>query len=127
MPDHSRRRGTGRPRPPLEHHLRRPDGPGTDDLLVAAGRGDLHALAAFYDTTAPVVFGLLQGVLGDRIRAEQATRRVYLQLWISAASFEPSQRSAHSLLLRTARRELIGRIHEVVIQNQSTPGADAGP
>lgn len=99
-------------------------GHGTDDLLVAAGHGDLQALAAFYDETAPAVFGLLHSVLGHPTLAEQATRRVYLQLWRTAAAFEPTTRSAYSLLLRTTRRELIGRIHEIVTQNLAASGID---
>ncbi|MHA6622449.1 GAF domain-containing protein [Pseudonocardia sp. DLS-67] len=91
----------------------------TDGLLLAAGRGDLRALAAFYDQTVPVVFGLLSGVLGEAAWAERATERVYLQLWRTAPQFDPTEGSAFSLLLRTARRELIGHVCELVIRSPS--------
>lgn len=99
---------------PVSHHL---DRGATDDLLVAAGLGDLGAFATFYDRTAAVVFGLLHAVLGDRGAAEQATQRVYLQLWRGAARFDPSGRSAYALLLFTARRELTDRVHDLVTRN----------
>jgi len=83
-----------------------------DALLIAAGRGDLDAFATFYDRTAPVVFGLLRGVLGQPARAARATQRVYLQLWRDAPVFDATGPSAYATLLRTARREIAGRQSE---------------
>jgi Sigma-70 region 2. len=91
----------------------------TDDLLVAAGRGDLPAFATFYDQTVATVFGLLRSVLGESVGAERATERVYLQLWRAAPRFDPTGRSAYSLLLSTARRELVVRVRDAVAQNQA--------
>lgn len=88
--------------------------PGADDLLIAAGRGDRDAFAVFYDRTAAAVFGLLRSVLLDDAATESATRRVYLHLWRNAARFDPAGRSAYSLLLAIARRELTGRVWELV-------------
>lgn len=102
---------------PASEHL---DRAVTDDLLVAAGRGDLGAFATFYDQTAAVVFGLLRAVLGDPAMAEDATGRVYLHLWRDAARFDPSGRSAYALLLFTARRELVARVHDLVAHNLPT-------
>lgn len=127
MPDHAHRRGTRGAQPSLEVHGRLSDGPDTDDLLVAAGHGDLSALAAFYDATAPVVFGLLHTVLGDRVRAERATERVYLHLWRTAAAFEPAEGSACSLLLRATHREMIGRVQHLLGNGQTKArGSDHG-
>lgn len=84
-----------------------------DALLVAAGRGDVDALGAFYDATAPVVFGLLRRVVGDVEEAARATSRVYLDLWRAAPRFEPDDRSAYALLLHLARREVVGRLGDI--------------
>lgn len=105
--------GRRRRRPLVEPSDRHLNGNVTDDLLVAAGRGDLDAYAAFYDQTAPVIFGLLRGGLGECDGAERATERVYLRLWRTAARFDPTGRSAYALLLCTARRELIGRLRDL--------------
>lgn len=86
------------------------DGTGsdTDALLLAAGRGEVDALGAFYDSTAPTVFGLLQRVIGDPEQVARATERVYLRLWSSAPRFDPDDRSADALVLHVARREIAG-------------------
>lgn len=85
-----------------------------DELLVAAGRGDLGALAAFYDRTAPAVFGLLRAMLGAAPLAESAAERVYLQVWRTAPRFDPAGESAYALLLGAARRELVGRVRDIL-------------
>ena len=85
---------------PSRHH--------TDALLVAAGRGDLDAFAAFYDRTAPTVFRMLHGVLDHAARAERATEDVYLQLWRAAPSFDPTDGSAWAMVMFVARRAFIG-------------------
>jgi DNA-directed RNA polymerase specialized sigma24 family protein len=90
-----------------------------DELLSAAGQGDADALGAFYDRTVVVVFGLLRDVLGEPARAEQATLRVYLQLWRTAPRFDPKHGSAYSLLACTAGRELIGPLREALTQNRA--------
>jgi len=89
----------------------------TDDLLVAAGRGDLGAFGAFYDQTALTVFGMLHTMMADPAGAEQATERVYLHLWRHAARFDPNGKSAYALLLCIARRELINHFHDLITHN----------
>lgn len=61
----------------------------TDDLLLTVGRGDLIAFADLYDQTVTAVYRLLRGVLGDSAEAEQATERVYTQVWRMAPSHDP--------------------------------------
>lgn len=85
-----------------------------DGLLLAAGGGDLSAFAAFYDRTAPAVWGLLRGALDDSADAERAAQRVYAHLWRNAPSFDPFGVPAHSLLMSVARRELVGPIRDLV-------------
>lgn len=85
-------------------------GPWTDDLLVAAGRGDIRALAAFYDSTARPLYGFLRQALRGPEPAERAAAEVYLQIWRSAPQFDPRRCSAYSLLLLLARREVAGRL-----------------
>lgn len=103
-----------------------PDDSAVDALLRAAGQGDVRALGAFYDQTAPTVFGLLRGVLGDEAPAQEATERVYLHLWRAAPRFDPHHGSARSLLLRTARRELIHRTCSLIAAT-ATPGVRTSP
>lgn len=109
-PDHRRPGAAPEHRPParigLDEHV-------VPVLLAAVGRGELDALGARYDRTAPLVFGLLRGALGAR-RAAEATERVYLRVWRGAPAFDPAHDSACTLLLRATRRELVPPVHEAV-------------
>lgn len=94
----------------------------TDALLVAAGRGDLDAFAAFYDLTAPFVFGMLHRVLRHPARAERVTRAVYRHLWRTAPGFDPAiGRSAYATVLLAARRALVGPLHDLVTAGSARP------
>lgn len=98
---------------------RRPPPSGPEDavadaLLRAAAHGDLAALGALYDQTAPTVYGLLRGVLQHQGLAEQATQRVYLHLWRDAPRFDPATGSAYALLIDLARRELTPHLNTVI-------------
>lgn len=83
-----------------------------DALLHAVGRGDMSALRALYDTTAPAVFGLLRQVLRVQAAAERATEQVYLRLWRDAPLFDPETGCARSVLLSAVRTELVHRLRE---------------
>ena len=74
------------------------------DLLRAAGCGDGDAFAALYDRTASVVFGLLQHTLGESA-AERAAVRVYVQVWRTAAAFDPAVMSGGAFLMEAVHRE----------------------
>lgn len=125
MPDHAHRHDPCWVQSRLKAHGRCRGGSDIDDLLVAVGCGDLQALAVLYDTTAPVVFGLLHAVLGHRFRAEQATERVYLHLWGIAPAWEPTKRCAYSLLLHTTGRELTGQVeHHLRTHEQAETDTD---
>ena len=74
------------------------------DLLRAAGRGAGAAFAALSDRTASGVFGLLQPTLGESA-AERAAVRVYVQVWRTAAAFDPAVMSGGAFLLKAVYRE----------------------
>lgn len=113
------RRGSASPRPqpgrspPLGESARAQlSGPQVDRLLTAAGHGDLAAFTAFYDLTAPSVYGLMSAVLGAGSPAEQTTALVYRRLWRHAAHFDPAHQSACTRLLTEFRRELVAPLHD---------------
>lgn len=112
-------------------------GPHTDRLLAAAGRGDVQAFVAFYDLTAPAVFGLLTALFGgDTATAAGAAERAYGRLWRHAPRFDPSQRSAYTLLIDQVRREAVVPLTRTLTPNRHValrstpvtgPGASRGP
>ncbi|MDI3331969.1 MAG: anti-sigma factor [Micrococcus sp.] len=58
--------------------------PGLDELLRLAGEGDQASFSAFYDATAPWVFGLACSVFASEDDAAEATVLTYVRVWDAA-------------------------------------------
>jgi RNA polymerase sigma-70 factor (ECF subfamily) len=88
--------------------------PGTRDsneqLLGLVAAGDRAAFARLYDATAPRLFGLARRLLVDAAQAEEVTQEVYLEIWQSAARYEPSRGSAMAWMLTLTHRRSVDRI-----------------
>ena len=81
-----------------------------DGLLRRVGRRDSQAFADFYDATRSRVFGMVLRVLRDRGYSEETTQDVYLQVWRTAESYDPSAGSALAWLLTLAHRRAVDRV-----------------
>ncbi|HET9877278.1 MAG TPA: sigma-70 family RNA polymerase sigma factor [Mycobacterium sp.] len=81
-----------------------------DALLRRVARRDVDAFAAFYDLTRSRVFGLVARVLRDPGYSEETVQEVYLQVWQSAAKFDPAAGSALAWLLTLAHRRAVDRV-----------------
>ena len=68
--------------------------PDPDELLHRAGRGDETAFAALYDATSARVFGLALRVVRDPGMAEEVTQEAMVEVWRTAARFDPARGSA---------------------------------
>jgi RNA polymerase sigma-70 factor (ECF subfamily) len=100
-------------------HLRHEDGDGGDlsdrspetdsrperlsVLLAGVAAGDRAAMAAFYDKTSALIFGLLTRMLGAGAAAEETLVEVYSCVWREAASYRSGGVSPVSWLVSTAR------------------------
>jgi RNA polymerase sigma-70 factor, ECF subfamily len=82
----------------------------TEDLLVAAARGDQAAFSALYDRVAGRVHGVVRRVVRDPARSEEVTHEVLVEVWRTAARFEPDRGSAQSWILTVAHRHAIDRV-----------------
>jgi RNA polymerase sigma-70 factor (ECF subfamily) len=87
----------------------------TSDLASAAliervAGGDESALAALYETTSSLVFGLVLRVLGVRLEAEEVLLDVYTQVWRQASSYDSSRGAPLAWLLMIARSRAIDRL-----------------
>jgi len=82
----------------------------TDDLLVRAANGDKNAFAEFYDDTSRRVFAIVLRVLRDPAQSEEVTQDVYLEVWQTAARYEPTQAGAVGWILTIAHRRAIDRV-----------------
>ena len=81
-----------------------------DELLRRVAGGDAEAFAAVYDLTKSRVFGLVIRVLRDAGYSEETTQEVYLEIWRSAAEYNPAKGSALSWMLTMAHRRAIDRV-----------------
>jgi RNA polymerase sigma-70 factor (ECF subfamily) len=81
-----------------------------DALLRRVARRDADAFATFYDSTRARVFGLVTRVLRDPGYSEETTQDVYLQVWRSAETYDPSAGSALAWLMTLAHRRAVDRV-----------------
>ncbi|MEV6069712.1 sigma-70 family RNA polymerase sigma factor [Nocardia sp. NPDC052001] len=79
-------------------------------LLQRCGQSDEPAFAELYDRTCARVFGLVLRVLHDPGYAEETTQEVYLQIWRTAANFDPAKGSAVTWLMTLAHRRAVDRV-----------------
>lgn len=81
-------------------------------LVDRAGHGDDEALGLLYDRFGRAVYSLCLRIVRDSATAEDLTQDVFVRLWRSAASFQPTRgqlstwllRIAHNLALNELRR-----------------------
>jgi RNA polymerase sigma-70 factor (ECF subfamily) len=93
--------------------------PSLNDLLVKVGRGDEAAFAALYDDLGSSVFGLARRVIRDPARAEEIAQEVFIQVWQSAARFDPAKGTAKSWLLTLAHRRAVDAVrHDQAATNR---------
>jgi RNA polymerase sigma-70 factor, ECF subfamily len=85
-------------------------GPDLAGLLRQVARGDQDAFAAVYDRVAGPVLGLVRSVLRDPAQSEEVTQEVLVEVWRTAAHFEPGKGSAMSWVLTFAHRRAVDRV-----------------
>ncbi|HEX5200849.1 MAG TPA: sigma-70 family RNA polymerase sigma factor [Actinoplanes sp.] len=80
------------------------------DLLRAVARGDEKAFARLYDLVAPRVYGLIRRVLRDPAQSEEVAQEVLVEVWRTAARFDPARGSATSWICTIAHRRAVDRV-----------------
>ena len=63
-----------------------------DELLVLVAGGDQKAFEELYGLVSGPVFGLVRRVVRDPAQSEEVSQEVLLELWRSAARFDPRTR-----------------------------------
>jgi RNA polymerase sigma-70 factor (ECF subfamily) len=81
-----------------------------DDLLRAVSRGDEQAFGKLYDLVAPRVYGLIRRVLRDPAQAEEVAQEVFVDVWRTAARFDPARGSATAWISTIAHRRAVDRV-----------------
>lgn len=86
---------------------------GTDELqaaLSAVARGDEDAFAVVYDRAAPAVLGTVRRILRNPAQSEEVMQEVLLEVWRTAARFDPAAGSAAAWIAMLAHRRAVDRV-----------------
>jgi RNA polymerase sigma-70 factor (ECF subfamily) len=82
----------------------RADGLSDEQLMIYVDGLDVEwAISALYDRYSRTVFGVGFNILGDRSLAEELVQEVFLKVWRSARTFDPSRGSFTTWLYRVTR------------------------
>jgi RNA polymerase sigma-70 factor, ECF subfamily len=79
-------------------------------LLARVARGDQAAFATVYDRAAAQVFGMVLRVVRDPAQSEEVAQEVMLEVWRTAARFDPHRGSATAWLMTLAHRRAVDRV-----------------
>ncbi len=89
------------------------------ELLTLVARGDEAAFGAVYDQVGAAVYGLARRVIRDPARAEEVAQEVFLQVWQTAARFDPARGQAKSWILTLAHRRAVDAVrHDQAATNR---------
>lgn len=96
-----------------------------EELLRRVAQRDVDAFAMLYDQTRARVYGMVARVLRDPGYSEETTQDVYLQVWRSAAGYDPNAGSPLAWLLTLAHRRAVDRVRseQAATQRESRYGA----
>ena len=84
--------------------------PSTDDLLRRVARGDETAFSSLYDAVSPRVYGLARRVVRDPAQAEEVAQEALVEVWRTAARFDPARGSATAWILTVTHRRAVDRV-----------------
>lgn len=79
-------------------------------LIARVAAGDQRAFAGLYDVLAPLVFGVARRVIRDPAQAEEVTQEVFIEVWRSAAMFDPERASVRTWAATIAHRRSVDRV-----------------
>lgn len=89
------------------------------DLLTKVARGNEAAFASLFDHLGPAVYGMAGRVIRDPARAEEVAQEVFLQVWQTAARFDPARGRAKSWVLTLAHRRAVDAVrHDQAATNR---------
>jgi RNA polymerase sigma-70 factor, ECF subfamily len=105
-----RRSRPGDTEAPAAHATDRgPAAAAVDRLLLRVARGDAQAFEGLCDQVSGAVYGLVHRIVGDQSGAERVAAEVLVEVWRSAARFNPAEGSGLNWVMTMARRRAINQ------------------
>lgn len=104
--------------------------PDTDNVLPRIAEGDAQAVQLCLDRYSGLVWSLARRLSTTEADAEDAVQEIFLDVWKSAARFDPSVASEVTFIAMIARRRLIdrrrkeGRRPTSEVLNDATPAPE---
>lgn len=89
-------------------------------LMARVARGDEQAFAELYDAVSPLAFGVIRRVLRDPSQSEEVLQEVMVELWRTAARFDPERGSVNTWLATMAHRRAVDRVRSEQSSRQRT-------
>lgn len=85
-------------------------GAGLDGLLARVAAGDQTAFEQVYDRLAAPVMGVVRRVLRDPAQSEEVTQEVMVEVWRTAARYDPARGTVAAWALTMAHRRAVDRV-----------------
>jgi RNA polymerase sigma-70 factor (ECF subfamily) len=81
-----------------------------EDLMEQVARGDQAAFEEIFTRTSGPILGLVRRVLRDPAQSAEVAQEVLVNVWRSAARFDPAQGSAMAWIMTMAHRRAVDRV-----------------
>ncbi|TDD78961.1 ECF RNA polymerase sigma factor SigK [Actinomadura rubrisoli] len=94
-------------------------GQDADALLRGTARGDERAFELLYDLASAPVHGLVRRVVRDPALAEEVTQEVMIEVWRTAARYDPARGAALAWIMTMAHRRAVDRVRHEAAAGES--------
>jgi RNA polymerase sigma-70 factor (ECF subfamily) len=98
-----------------------------DRLLVLAARGDERAFEAVYDRMAGPAYGVARRMVRDPAQSEEVAQEALLEVWRTAARFDPAVGSAATWVMTIVHRRAIDRVRSMAAASEREQKTAARP